>query len=80
MYKHALERHGGKLGADRGISDFKMEALSQQREALDRILEEAVRIKAITSDPKINVLNSKMEYYGAQYVRSAFAKGPADQW
>ena len=80
MHKHAVECHGGVLGVGGGINDFSMEALNRGMGPLNRVLEEAVRIQEIDSDPKIKVLNSKLEYYGAQYVRPAFVKGPADHW
>ena len=59
---------------------MEMESLNHFRESLTRVLEEAVRIQEVDSDPKILIMNSKFEYYGPQDVRPAFTKGPANFW
>ena len=80
MHKHMMEEHEGVMGGEGGIFDFKMEALNRFRDPLTRILEEAVRIQEIDGDPRVKMMNSKMEHYGPQYVRPEFTKGPADRW
>ena len=80
MHKHMVEKHHGLIGEEGGLFDFKMEALNTFRDALPRVVEEAVRIQQIDNDPKVQMLNSKIEYYAPQYVRPAFTKGPAEYW
>ena len=80
MHRHMVERHNGVIGNGNGICDYKMESLNHFRESLTRVLEEAVRIQEVDSDPKILMMNSKFEYYGPQDVRPAFTKGPANFW
>ena len=79
MWRHTLEEHGGVIGSGGGITDYSMECLSTFKKPLTRILEEAVRIQRQSEDPKTISLNSKMEYFGSEYVRTVFTKGPADQ-
>ena len=80
MHKHMVEKHSGIMGENKGIKDFKMESLNRFKGSLTRIVEEAVRIKEVDSNPKLEMMNSKIEYFGPQYVRTAFSKGPADRW
>ena len=76
MWKHAKEKHCGIIGE----KDFKMDSVERFRDALPRILTEAVLIQHNEVDKKTESLNSKMEYFVAEYVRPSFSKGPADQW
>ena len=76
MWKHTLDKHQGKIGE----SDYKMEQVNQFQDPLTRILQEAVTIQRNETDEKTENLNSKMEYYGPEYVRPSFSKGPVDQW
>ena len=57
-----------------------MDSVERLREALPRILTEAVLIQQNEVDKKTQSLNFKMEYFVAEYVRPSFSKGPADQW
>ena len=77
MWKHCQERHGGVI---RGDKDFRMEPVDSFRDPLPRILQEAVLIQHNESNPRTKNLNSKMEYFGPEYIRPAFAKGPVDQY
>ena len=65
MQKHNLDKHNGIRGSENGLFDFKMEALIRCKKSLTRIVGEAVRIKEIDGDPKVEMLNSIIEYYGA---------------
>ena len=80
MQKHNIDKHNGVRGEKNGLFEFKMEALIRCKKASTRIVSEAVRIKQIDGDPKVEMLNSKIEFYGAQYVRASYSKGPAEQW
>ena len=76
MWKHTLDKHQGEISE----SDYKMEQVNQFQDPLTRILQEAVTIQRNETDEKTENLNSKMEYYGPEYVRPSFSKGPVDQW
>ena len=77
MWKHCQDKHGGQI---EGKTDFKMTPLERSRNCLTRIVNEAVRIRKNEGDPKTVSMNSKMEYFGAEYVRPSYSKGPVDQW
>ena len=77
MWKHSLEAHGGVFGDCGGKTDFSMKRIASYTKCLPRILEEAVLIQRLENDEKIQCLNSKEEYYGAEYIRPCFPKGPA---
>ena len=76
LWKHTQEEHQGQIGE----ADYKMEPLSRCKDSFTRIIQEAVLIQKNESDPKTDNLNSKMEYFGAEYIRPTFSKGPADLW
>ena len=77
LWKHCKEEHGGLI---EGETDFRMKPVEKFRDPITRILHEAVRIQQNEVDPKTLNLNSKMEYFGPEYVRPNFSKGPVDQW
>ena len=79
MSRHTEEEHDGVMGEDGGKTDYKMKVLNTFKDSLTRILEEAVRIQKQSEDPTIKSMNSKMEYFGSEYVRTVFMKGPTDQ-
>ena len=74
LWKHTTDCHMGVIGTN----DFKMEQLARPKDTLVRVLQEAILIQKKESDPKTINLNSKMEYFGAEYIRPSFTKGPAD--
>ena len=76
LWKHTREKHFGVIGE----KDYKMNMVERFKDALPRILTEAVLIQHNETSSKTENLNSKMEYYGAEYVRPSYSKGPADQW
>ena len=67
------------MGADGGIGDYTMTPKENFKDPLTRIVNEAVRIEEQERDPKVISLNTKREYYGAQFVRPVFEKG-AREW
>ena len=76
MYRHAIERHGGVI--DNFVKDFSYKVIGNHRDNLNRILDEAVQIQNISSNISINSMNSRNEYFSAQYVRPSFSKGPGE--
>ena len=77
MWRHNQLTHGGKMGENNGAKDFQMKKLHTYRHPLDRILEEAVLIQRLEGSKTVECLNSKEEYFGAEYIRPCFPKGPA---
>ena len=75
MWRHTLEVHGGVIGPLQGLNDYSMKVTGTFKDPLTRILDEAVRIKDLEDDPKVNCLNSKGEYYQSQYIRTCYKKG-----
>ena len=75
-----IDKHYGVMGGENGLLDYKMKVLNTFKESLNRILEEAVRIQQLDGDQRIEMLNSKIEYYAPQYVRPSYSKGPAELW
>ena len=53
-----------------------MEVLDSFKVALSRIIGEAVKIEEQEKNKKVLSLNSKSEYFRAQYIRPTFEKGP----
>ena len=76
MWNHTLQKHNGVI--NNIIGDYKIKLLKSFEKPLSRVLEEAVQIQNISSDPRIEMLNTKIEYYTPQYVRPIFVKGPAE--
>ena len=80
MHKHMIDKHYGVMGGENGLLDYKMKVLNTFRESRNRILKAAVRIQNLDGDQRIEMLNSKIEYYAPQYVRPSYSKGPAELW
>ena len=80
IWKHNLATHEGVFGDDGGRKDFSMRRIATYKKCLLRILEEAVLIQEIDGDEKVECLNSKDEYFGAEFIRPCFPKGPAQQF
>ena len=76
MFNYQKEKHFGLVGE----KDYKMTTAERCSESFSRILTEAILIQRNESSEKTENLNSKMEYFGPEYVRPSFSKGPADQW
>ena len=75
MWHHTQQAHGGVIGEERGLRDYKMEVVGRFRDPLTRILDEAVRIKdaenseknwSAENGKKFVCLNSKLDYFKSQ--------------
>ena len=84
MHKHTISHHDGIVGREGGIHDYKMTVTHTFRKPMDRILDEAVRIKhqedqanCWTGSGEIGVesLNSKQDYFQSSCVRTNFSRG-----
>ena len=78
MWRHAQQQHDGVIGDPN--RDFVFGVTSTHRLALNRILDEAVRIQEGDANPNVISLNSRHEYFAPQFVRPAFQKGPEDHY
>ena len=76
--------HGGVLGEQGGLTDYKMEVVGRFRDPLSRILDEAIRIKdaemkeknlPVPDQKKVICMNSKLDYFKSQAVHTTFGKG-----
>ena len=79
MWEHCAQSHGGVRGPEGGREDYKMSVLVVDRQALRRILREAIRIRRAEDglvveeleDPgggparkaKVTLMNDKREWY-----------------
>ena len=77
MWRHTEEHHNGVITNPE--TDYRFGVVSSHQEALNRVLDEAVRIQDIEGDSSVNSMNGRQEYYAPQYVRPAFEKGPAER-
>ena len=75
MYDHCTESHGGVMGPTEGQDDFKMEITSHSSKPLERILEEGVTVKELVNSQEVNCLNTKKEYYHAQFISVSYSQG-----
>ena len=80
MLRHTLDAHNGIMGNDGGKTDFKMEHISSYKGSLPRIIEEAVLIQELEEDSNVECLNTKEEYYCAEFMRPCFPKGPTQHF
>ena len=76
MWRHTESIHNGNIGVGGGVKDYKMEVLDIYKEALTRIIGEAVRIEEQEKNKKVLSLNSKSEYFRSQYICPTFEEGP----
>ena len=87
MWLHCKSYHDSEFGS---LSDFKVKLTGQHRSPLDRIMDEALRIRQLeqksrdnfkntqqNTSNKIICMNSKSEYYTAEYFSTRYMKGPS---
>ena len=86
MWKHCESAHGGIVGPQNGVLDFKMGLIAPYKDPLARVLREALEIqnlenlelgwRSVEQDGrKIQCLNSKQEYYQNVIPRSVQIRG-----
>ena len=80
MWDHTLKHHGGTVG---GKSDYTITITGTHSTPLDRIMDEAVRIRKLESDAELEPdkisLNGKTEYFKPEYYTSSYRKGPRSE-
>ena len=71
MWEHCRDRHGGQLGHDGGIADFKFKVSGSFKKCLDRQIDEGLRITVCEMDGA-TLLNSKHEFFTPRIVETIF--------
>ena len=87
MWQHCKTYHNSEFG---NMSDFKVTLTGQHRSPLDRIMDEALRIRQLEHKSRENFkntqqnpasklicMNSKSEYYTAEYFSTRYMKEPS---
>ena len=80
MWEHTQAHHSGIIGD----SDYEIKLTGTHTTPLDRIMDEAVRIKNLQSEANLNqttkILNGKSEYFQAEYfnLHINYSKGPSE--
>ena len=87
MWQHCKLYHNSIIGSN---SDFKVTLTGQHKSPLDRIIDEATRIRKLEqhcrdnntntqkdTPGKIICMNSKSEYFKAEYYSTRYMKGPS---
>ena len=86
MWRHCEAVHGGVLGSQNGVGDFKMDIIAPYKDPLARVLREAIEIQKLENNEvgwrsvehdgrKTQCLNSKQEYYQNVIPRSVQIRG-----
>ena len=70
MIKHDQEYHDGN-----GNCEFSIERTNIDRDPLRRIVRESIKIRNSESDPNIDLLNTKEEWFGLQTIETTFSQG-----
>ena len=71
MWEHTRDKHGGVLGDDRGLTDYKFRVVKKFRKCLERQIDEDQRMQKNERDGGVT-LNSKNEYYTPKGVQPVF--------
>ena len=71
MWEHTRDMHGGVVGENRGMKDFKFKVVSKFNKCLPRQVDEDVRMQKNEREGGVT-LNSKNEYYTPKGVQPAF--------
>ena len=87
MWQHCKLYHDSEIG---NLSDFKVKLTGQHKSPLDRIIDEATRIRELehkcrdnhtntqnNTAGKIICMNSKSEFFKAEYCSTRYMKGPS---
>ena len=71
MWEHTRDIHGGVLGDDRGVTDYKFKVVRKFSKCLQRQIDEDLRMQKNEREGGVN-LNSKNEYYTPKGVQPVF--------
>ena len=71
MWEHSRDYHGGVIGVDGGMGDFKFSVTGVFKKCLDRQFDEGFRIIQCEAENGL-VLNSKNEWFTPKIVETVF--------
>ena len=71
MWEHTRDRHGGVVGAEQGVGDYRMEVTGTFRKCLLRQIDEDVRIQSYEAEGG-KLLNSKYEWFTPKSVHPVY--------
>ena len=71
MWEHSRDFHGGVVGGNGGLEDYRMRVTGRFRKCLDRQVDEDVRMQEHENSGG-TILNSKHEYYTPKSVHPVF--------
>ena len=71
MWEHSRDYHGGVIGVDGGMGDFKFSVTGVFKKCLDRQVDEGFRIIQCEAENGL-VLNSKNEWFTPKIVETVF--------
>ena len=71
MWEHARDHHGGVVGENGGMEDFKVSVSGKFQKCLQRQVDEDIRMQE-HEEGGGNLLNSKYEYYTPKSVQAFF--------
>ena len=69
MWEHTESHHNGIRGSNEGLLDYTPSVTGVHRMVLNRGLDEGVRVKNRMDGVNSICLNTKNEYYKAEYIR-----------
>ena len=75
-----MTHHSGVMGPNGGLLDYTMEVVATGQKPLTRVIDEGIRVKDLENDTKIDCLNSKSEYYQAEFIRVSYTRGAGQTW
>ena len=71
MWEQSRDKHGGVMGADRGLRDYQFTVTGAFKKCLDRQVEEGFRISQCEAENGV-VLNLKNEWFTPKTVEVVF--------
>ena len=71
MWEHVRDNHGGVVGENSGINDFRMNVRGRFTKCLDRQVDEDLRMQEFEGGGGV-ILNSKCEYYTPKSIQPVF--------
>ena len=71
MWEHTRDVHGGQIGDNGGVSDYRFKVSSKFKRCLQRQIDEGLRMKRKEEEGCI-LLNGKNEFFTPKLVEIAF--------
>ena len=71
MWEHTRDVHGGAVGPDSGVNDYKVRVAGKFDKCLQRQVDEDIRMQEFEANGA-TLLNSKHEYFTPKSVQAVF--------